>query len=416
MYGEDIEPQRIHKTMRAIRATRQHIVQTHNPSSIEPGQTLQVRLPKFGQDDVIVPGSFCISGVLKLSSTKDPKRTVVPNIGVKIIKTFKVRFESNEVLSIENYDEIKSYFDLWLSKKDKSRRIPQGIQSAKGLALRVGSKDATGDVEETAIAKTLGGRFRIPIDFELLNSVGPYHQHSLADKLEIQLTFNDAKSIILGSTSTLASANDADYGYTFTDIRTEWDQITDSDIARSMAMQYQMFALPFKRLVQHQFRVVKKSEPVINLNVNAPSKSLSHVLILAIDSGKDRKPFERKEVFKNLDVTKVNITIEGKPNQLYAQGLSKENTWSEITKLFKENGVSMGEFLTEKYALLLDLRPSVDNKMHGNGVELQNTTDGLTIEIQRVPGPDNESLNLHVFLLQDAQLNIEGGRFHSIAF
>jgi len=83
-----------------------------------------------------------------------------------------------------------TYFDLWLSKKAKSRRIPQGIQTAKGLALRVAAKDATEDVEETAVAKTLSNRFQIPIDFELLKNVGPYHQHSLADKLEIQLTFN----------------------------------------------------------------------------------------------------------------------------------------------------------------------------------------------------------------------------------
>jgi len=343
----------------------------------------------------------------------------VPNVGGKIIKTLKVLFESNEVLSISNYDEVMSYFDLWLSKKDKSR------QTEKGLALRVGSKDATGDVEETAIGKTLGNRFRIPIDFELLNSVEPYHQHSLADKLEIQLTFNDDKWIILGSTAALAAANDADYGYTFTDIRTEWDQITDSadsDIARSMAI-YQMFALPFTRIVQHQFRVIKKSKPVINLNVNAPSKSLTHVLVLAIDTAKDRKPFEHETTYRNLDITKVNVTVEGKPNQLYAQGLSKENAWSEIVKLFQENGESMGEFLTEKYALLLDLRPSIDKKMHGNGVELRNTTDGLTIEIHRVPGSGRaqgaaaaESLNLHVFLLQDAQLNRDSGRFHSIAF
>jgi len=242
MYGEDIKPNRSHKTMRATRATRQHVVQTHNPSSIQPGQTLQVRFPNIGPDDVIVPGSFFISGALKITSVKDSKRTVVPNIGRKIVKTLKVYFESKEVLSINNYDEIMTYFDLWLSKKAKSRRIPQGIQTAKGLALRVGAKDATGDAEETAIAKTLGNRFQIPIDFELLKNVGPYHQHSLADKLEIQLTFNDAKSIVFGSTSTLAAANDSDYNYSMVDIRTEWDQITDSELARSMANQYQRFA------------------------------------------------------------------------------------------------------------------------------------------------------------------------------
>ena len=118
---------------------------------------------------------------------------------------------------------------------------------------------------------------------------------------------------------------------------------------------------------------------MIKLNVNVPSKSLTHILVLANDEAKDHKPLEGKEAFKNLDVT-----AEGKPNQLYTQGLSKEITWREITKLFKENGVSMGESLMQKYVLLLDLRPSVDNRMHGNGVELRNTTDGITIEIYQV--------------------------------
>jgi len=97
----------------------------------------------------------------------------------------------------------------------------------------------------------------------------------------------------------------------------------------------------------------------------------------------------------------------------------KENTWSQIIKLFHENSVSMGEFLTfltEKYALCLDLRPSIDNATHGNGVELKNTTDSLTIELHRVAGSSTENLNLHVFLLQDAQLNIEDGRYHSVTF
>ena len=75
--------------------------------------------------------------------------------------------------------------------------------------------------------------------------------------------------------------------------------------------------------------------------------------------------------------------------------------------------MSIGEFVTKK---ILDLRPSIDNKIHGNGIEHKNTTEGLTIEIQRVSGAASESLNLHVFLLQDAQLNLESGRFHGLPF
>ena len=122
----DINPSRSKRIMRAERAHRQHVVLTHNPSSIEPGQTLQVRFPNLGEHDVIAPGSFFISFALNLKGKKDEARTIVPNIGRKIIKTFKIYFEGNEVLSINNYDEIKTYLDFWLAKKDKARRVFQG--------------------------------------------------------------------------------------------------------------------------------------------------------------------------------------------------------------------------------------------------------------------------------------------------
>ena len=284
-----------------------------------------------------------------------------------------------------------------------------------GLKLRVDSKGATGTTEETAIAKTYGNRFRIPIDFELLNDIGPFYQASLADKLEIKLTFNDKKVIILGSTSTLAAATDADYNYSVTDIRTEWDQVTSPSLANSMRSVYQRLALPFTRILEHRFTSINKSDTVVNLAVNAPSKSMSHILILAIDPD-DRKQFAYTEKFKNLDITKVNIGIESveKVNALYASGMQKENTFDQILKLFNENSVSLGDFLTEKYALCFDLRPSVDHTLHGNGANLQNTSEGVTLEIHRVAGSGNGKLNLHVFVFQDAQLNILNGRFHSI--
>ena len=290
----DIDPYRSNRIMKAARAHRQHVVLTHNPSSIEPGQTLQVRFPNLGEHDVIVPGSFFISFALNIRGEKDKARSVVSNIGRKIIKTFKIYFEGNEVLSINNYDEIMTYKDFWLSKKEKSKRIFQGLHTENGLKLRVAAKDAKGDAEESAIAKTYGNRFRIPIDFELLNDIGPYHQASLADKLEIKLTFNDKKAIILGSTATLAAAVDSDYNYSVTDIRTEWDQITSPGLASSMQSVYQRLALPFTRVFEHRFMSINKSDPVLNLAVNAPSKSMSHILILAVDSD-DRKPFAHSE-------------------------------------------------------------------------------------------------------------------------
>ena len=129
----DINPDRSKRIMKAERAHRQHVVLTHNPSSIEPGQTLQVRFPNLGENDVIAPGSFFISFALNLKGKKDEARSVVPNVGRKIIKTFKIYFEGNEVLSINNCDEIKTYLDFWLAKRDKARRVFQGVDGADTL-------------------------------------------------------------------------------------------------------------------------------------------------------------------------------------------------------------------------------------------------------------------------------------------
>ena len=54
------------------------------------------------------------------------------------------------------------------------------------------------------------------------------------------------------------------------------------------------------------------------------------------------------------------------------------------------------------------------DSLHGNGARLENTSEGVTLEIHRVAGTGNGKLNLHVFVFQDCQLNILGGRFHSI--
>ena len=123
---------------------------------------------------------------------------------------------------------------------------------------------------------------------------------------------------------------------TVTDIRTEWDLITSPGLASSIRSVYQKLALPFTRVFKHRFMSINKSDPVVNLSINAPSKSMSKILILAVDPD-DRKQFQQTEKFKSLDITKVNIGIEGveKVNALYASGMEKWNVYDQILKSFQ---------------------------------------------------------------------------------
>ena len=65
--------------------------------------------------------------------------------------------------------------------------------------------------------------------------------------------------------------------------------------------------------------------------------------------------------------------------------------------------VTIGEFLTTKYALVLDLRGSYDDSFHGNGLKLK---DEMTVEINQIASGSGK-LRLYVFLVQDAQIGIQ---------
>ena len=408
VYGEDLDPKRSSRIIRSKAMERKHIVADPTQTSIKPGGTLRFTIPKLGKSEMIVPKSFFISGKLNISSTKDVKRSIVPNIGRKLIKKFHVKFGTKDLFTVDYYDEIMTYFDLWLSKKEKARRVSQGIQSEAGLKLRVKSDGAaTTDAEEVAISKTLGNRFVIPVDFELLHEIAPLLSSHL-DALKFELTFNDPQSVMLGSTDALASATNHDYDYEVNDIHLEYDVITDTSLSQTVTNMYREMIVPITDIQHCEMITIPKNQTNVEVKINKTCNRLSHVLIIAKDPD-DRKDFARKEIFKNLDVKSVQIKTYGSSNILYPGSLRPENTYDEALKLFDSNGVTMGEFLTTKYALVLNFRPSTDAKTHGNGLSL---TNELQITIERAKSGSG-NLDLHVFLFRDGHLNIENGTLAS---
>ena len=80
-YGNKLNPEHSLRTATGMKGTRQKVIVTHNPSETDQNQLLLVRFPNLGSDDVIVPGTANLSFNIELSSTADPKRTLVSNIG-----------------------------------------------------------------------------------------------------------------------------------------------------------------------------------------------------------------------------------------------------------------------------------------------------------------------------------------------
>ena len=117
--------------------------------------------------------------------------------------------------------------------------------------------------------------------------------------------------------------------------------------------------------------------------------------------------------------------MEGKLNQLYAQGMRSSEQYDEICKYFPEGrlandfqaqlqlyDVSLGEYLVNKYALWLDFRMIDENQLHGMGRRIENASEGITLQIEKKEESAG-ALNAYIYLIMDAQLNIQSGAYVS---
>ena len=120
-YGNKLNPEHSLRTPKGIKGTRQKVIVTHNPSEIDQAQLLLVRFPNLGSDDIIIPETANLSFNIELSSTVDTNRTLVSNIGRAIVKKLAVKFEGNEILSVDNFDILACYRDLWKTKSEKKK-------------------------------------------------------------------------------------------------------------------------------------------------------------------------------------------------------------------------------------------------------------------------------------------------------
>ena len=84
-----------------------------------------------------------------------------------------------------------------------------------------------------------------------------------------------------------------------------------------------------------------------NWSFNMPCKSLKGILVLF----EEEKPFVRDtSKFYNPKIQKVSVTIEGMPNQLYAQEMRSFEQYDEASKYFAE-GVQRGNDIQKQLEL-----------------------------------------------------------------
>ena len=193
-FRRKLNPYRSLREPLGAKGVRQSVVITNNPSSLDQNQQLLVRFPNLGQHDLIVLGTARLSFTITLDS-EDANRTVVQNLGRTIVKKLTIKISGNEVMSIDDSDVFHCYKDLWKTAPERANGHYQGIdvsdnRNTTRIQVDAGNGDS-GVAADKAIADAFGDCF-ISLDFQLLESLMPFYQNALGDRLEYELHIRDS--------------------------------------------------------------------------------------------------------------------------------------------------------------------------------------------------------------------------------
>ena len=225
--GDKLNPQRSYKKGFALKSLGQHIIKMNNPSTIGPNELLTVRFPDLKENQVIIPSTTKLTFNISLVGT-DVNRTLVENLGRNIIRKLVVKLEGNEIISIDDYDILYSFYDCWKCKTKRLNAVFQGIVEADGqkenaIKHRINAGDKADVANDITVASIFNNRFCIPLDFEILESSLPLYQYGLDSHLTYELTFADYSDVI--------KAMNPDATYTISIISLEFDTIINASLA-----------------------------------------------------------------------------------------------------------------------------------------------------------------------------------------
>ena len=108
-----------------VKAERTHYSVNYNPSTLQSGQMLVIKIPSLAVNTLIVPGSMKL--VFNINIIGDTDSWFINYLAANLINRIEIKWEAKSVLNINNYDVLNSCKDLWLTSNQRANSIRRGI-------------------------------------------------------------------------------------------------------------------------------------------------------------------------------------------------------------------------------------------------------------------------------------------------
>ena len=290
-----------------------------------------MRFPDLKENQLIIPSTTKLTFNISLVST-DVNRTLVKNLGRNNIRKLIVKLEGNQIISTDDYDILYWYYDCWKCITERLNAVFQGIIEAdvqtENTIKHTNASDKANNAEDQTVASIYNNKFCIPLDFEILESSLPLYQYGLGSRLTYELTFADYSDVI--------KATDLNARYTIPNISLEFDTIINASLASQIRTEYMKSSILYDRILRAHIIPLNNSNTSFSVDINSPSKSLNGVLPIFMKKKEATKFSRDTEEFFNPKIMKVKVTVEGVPNELYAQNIEYRHQYDEIVKHFAE--------------------------------------------------------------------------------
>ncbi|CAB3998285.1 Hypothetical predicted protein [Paramuricea clavata] len=168
-----------------------------------------------------------------------------------------------------------------------------------------------------------------------------------------------------------AQSSESVEGYSLENIELEYESIENNNLARKYENLYgSERELSFEHTTLMKKTEWDKSATIVNETINVPRRSMKAVVMLFTEkTSTDCEEY----IFPNIE--KVKVTIEGVPNVIYSQGMTKTRMYEEAKRLFGTDTNSQQSLVKfykdKKFDLVIDLRTVNDKKTYRNGLKFK---------------------------------------------
>ena len=176
---------------------------TFDRTEANPGDTLQVHVPKLNKNEVFVPGSLALRFDIDLSGGH-VNNFLVQNVSRALVSQLVVKFGGTTLDDTVDYDIYKIFTDLFLPEEKRGNMLAEGIQSEDLCKIRsgAGDKKTSGVEAEEKLEEVYGKKYRINLDHQILTDHGVFYPQAMYTDLVFEVTLAPASQVVKGSDQT----------------------------------------------------------------------------------------------------------------------------------------------------------------------------------------------------------------------